>query len=63
MNGDREESVGPEQLVMDGLVPTAGCAGTNVVFDESNKVGPVELPSNVSDGLTNKVGDTWIHLP
>ena len=38
---------------MDGLVSTASCARSNVVRNESNEVGPVELPSNVSDGLTN----------
>ena len=41
---------------MDGLVSMAGCARSNIVHDESNEVGPVELPSNVSDGLTN----TWM---
>ena len=35
----------------------AGCARSNVVRDESNEVGPVELLSNVSDGLTN----TWMY--
>ena len=56
MNSDREESVGSKWLVMDGLVSTAGCARLNVVRDELNEAGPVELPSNVSDGLTN----TWM---
>ena len=28
----------------------------NIVCDESKEVGPVELPLNVSDGLTN----TWM---
>ena len=56
MDGNGEESVGSEWLVMDGLVLTAGCARSNIVCDESNEVGPVELPSNVSDGLTN----TWM---
>ena len=53
MNSDGEESVGSKWLVMDGLVSTAGCARSNVVCDESNKAGPVELLLNVSDGLTN----------
>ena len=56
MNSNGEESVGPKQLVMDGLVSMAGCARLNIVCDKSNEVGPVELPSNVSDGLTN----TWM---
>ena len=41
---------------MDGLVSMASCARSNVVCNKSNKVGPVELPSNVGDGLTN----TWM---
>ena len=41
---------------MDGLVSTASCARSNVVRNKLNEVGPVELPSNVSDGLTN----TWM---
>ena len=53
MHSDGEESIGPEWLVMDGLVSTASCARSNVVHDESNEAGPVELPSNVSDSLTN----------
>ena len=48
-NHNGEESVGSEWLVMNGLVLTAGCARSNVVHDESNEAGPVELPSNVSD--------------
>ena len=56
MDSDGEESIGPEWLVMDGLVSTASCARSNVVRNKSNKVGPIELPSNVSDGLTN----TWM---
>ena len=56
MNSDGEESVGPKWLVMDGLVSTAGCARSNIVHDELNEAGPVELPSNVSDSLTN----TWM---
>ena len=59
MDGNGEESVGSEWLVMDGLVSTAGCARSNVVRDESNEAGPVELPLNVSDGLTN----TWMSGP
>ena len=31
----------------------AGCARSNIVHDKSNEAGQVELPSNVSDGLTN----------
>ena len=42
--------------MMDGLVLTAGCARSNIVRDKSNEAGPVELPSNVSDSLTN----TWM---
>ena len=38
---------------MDGLVSTASCARLNIVHNESNEAGPVELPSNVSDSLTN----------
>ena len=34
----------------------AGCARSNIVRDESNEAGPVELLSNVSDSLTN----TWM---
>ena len=41
---------------MDGLVSTAGCARSNIVRDELNKVGTLELLLNVSDGLTN----TWM---
>ena len=53
MNSDGEELIGPKWLVMDGLVSMASCARLNVVHNKSNKVGPVELPLNVGDSLTN----------
>ena len=42
--------------MVDGFVSTAGCARLNIVHDKLNETGPVELPLNVSDSLTN----TWM---
>ena len=54
--GNQEETKQAKRLMVDGLASVAGQAGSHVISDKLDELGPVELVSDV----TNHLADAWM---